>query len=196
MAHWRCATTATNIRFAASVRFAAGLLAAAGWLLMPIGAHAAPRDDVKDGVSRCDGIADDHAWLDCFYGAAQPMRARLGLAPAPEFQTRMVPPPVPGAAPRMPAPATSGGGFLSGMVGGDDVEARQRMVAYNFDRAGLFTVTLADGSAWQQLPNDGIRAGWRGAANGYVVTVSQGALGATSLTIAGTGVRYQVKRVH
>ena len=186
--------TAMNIRCAVCAKFGAGLLVAAGWLLTPIGAHAAPRDDVKDGVSRCDGIADDHAWLDCFYGAAQPMRARLGLAPAPEFQTRLVPPPAPGAAPRTPAPAASGG-FLSGMVGGDDVEARQRMTAYSFDRAGLFTVTLADGSVWQQLPNDGIRAGWRGAASGYVVTVSQGALGATSLAIAGTGVRYKVKRV-
>ncbi len=194
MALWHCAMTAMNIRCAVSARLGAGLLVAAGWLLTPISADAAPRDDVKDGVSRCDGIADDHAWLDCFYGAAQPMRARLGLAPAPEFQTRMVPAPSPGAAPRAPAPVTSSG-FLSGVVGGDDIEARQHMTAYNFDRAGLFTVTLADGSVWQQLSNDGIRAGWRGAASGYVVTVSQGALGATSLAIAGTGVRYKVKRV-
>ena len=146
-------------------------------------------------MARCDGIADDHAWLDCFYGAAQPMRARLGLSPAPEFQTRLVPPPAPGAAPR--DAGTGAGGRLSFRCGRRRMMSKRTstMTAYNFDRAGLFTVTLADGSVWQQLPNDGIRAGWRGAANGYVVTVSQGALGATSLTIAGTGVRYKVKRV-
>src|SRR6201996_57344 len=54
-------------------------------------AWAGPRDDVADGVSRCNRIADDRIWLDCFYGSAQPMRARLGLTPAPASQTRLVP---------------------------------------------------------------------------------------------------------
>jgi len=160
--------------------------------LMPLSARAAPRDDVKAGVSRCDGIADDHAWLDCFYGAAQPMRARLGLSPAPEFQTRLVP--APGMASPATAPAARGDLF-SDVVGGDDVAQRQRLTAYSFDRAGLFTVTLADGSVWQQLATDGIRASWRGAANGYVVTVSRGALGGTSLSVAGSGTHYRVTRL-
>jgi hypothetical protein len=161
-----------------------------------LSAQAAPRDEVKAGVSRCDDIGDDHAWLDCFYGAAQPMRSRLGLAPAPEFQTRLVPPPVPGAAQPSAAPASSSRGDLfSDVVGGDDVAQRQRLTAYSFDRAGLFTVTLADGSVWQQLSTDGIRASWRGAANGYVVTVSRGALGGTSLIVSGTGTHYRVKRL-
>jgi hypothetical protein len=185
--------TATNIRCAASAKRGGTTLFAIFLLLAPQAVRAAPRDDVKDGVARCDDIADDHAWLDCFYGAAQPMRSRLGLAPAPEFQTRLVPPAVSSGA---PAPGSRGSGSLfSSVVGAGDVEARQPMTAYSFDRAGLFTVTLVDGSVWQQLSNDGIRAGWRGAANGYVVTVSQGALGGTSLTIAGTGVHYKVKRL-
>ena len=45
-------------------------------------AMAGPRDDVLYGISRCGGIADDRTWLDCVYGAAQPMRAQLGLQPA------------------------------------------------------------------------------------------------------------------
>jgi hypothetical protein len=69
------------------------------------------------------------------------------------------------------------------------------MTAYDFDQAGLFTVSLADGTVWRQLSTDGIRAGWRGPASGFVVRVSRGALGATSLTIAGTGTTYRVKQV-
>ena len=187
--------TGTNISCAASVDGRVLFLIAC-FALLPLSAHAAPRDEVKAGVSRCDGISDDHAWLDCFYGAAQPMRSRLGLAPAPEFQTRLVPPPVPGAAPQAAAQdALSHDDLFSDLVGGGDVAARQHLTAYNFDHAGLFTVTLADGSVWQQLPNDGVRASWRGAANGYVVTVSRGALGGTSLTVAGTGTHYRVKRL-
>lgn len=56
-------------------------------------AHADPRDDVKAAVARCDGISDDHTWLNCYYGAAQPVRAELGLSPAPDSQVNLVPPP-------------------------------------------------------------------------------------------------------
>lgn len=188
--------TGMNISCAVSADHGRALLLVACFALLPLSAWAAPRDDVKAGVARCDGISDDHAWLDCFYGAAQPMRSRLGLAPAPEFQTRLVPPPVPGAAPQPTAPAASSHNDLfSDLVGGGDVAPRQHLASYSFDRAGLFTVTLADGSAWQQLPTDGIRASWRGAANGYIVTVSRGALGGTSLIVAGTGTHYRVKRL-
>jgi hypothetical protein len=56
-----------------------------------LGAHAATRDDVLYGASRCEAIADDRMWLDCYYGAAQPMRAHLGLPPAPVSQQNLVP---------------------------------------------------------------------------------------------------------
>jgi hypothetical protein len=167
-------------------------------MLGPVTALAGPRDDVKAGVTRCDGIVDDRAWLDCFYGAAQPMRARLGLSPAPQSQTRVTselsPGTTPSAAASAAAPAPQGGGFMSSLLG-NDVENRQPMTAYSFDRGGLFTVTLADGSVWQQLANDGIRAGWRGPAAGYQVTVSRGALGSTSLTVRGSTASYHVKQV-
>ena len=68
-------------------------------------ALAAARDDVLYGISRCGGIADDRTWLDCVYGAAQPMRAQLGLQPAPASQQKLVPPAVPGRAARRPAQA-------------------------------------------------------------------------------------------
>jgi hypothetical protein len=62
------------------------------------------RQDVLSGVQRCAGITDDRTWLDCFYGSAQPMRARLGLPPAPVNQQRLVPPMM-GAVPAYAAPA-------------------------------------------------------------------------------------------
>ncbi len=57
----------------------------------PLAAMAGPREDSRAGIARCDQIVDDRGWLDCVYGAVQPMRARLGLAPAPDFQQRLVP---------------------------------------------------------------------------------------------------------
>jgi hypothetical protein len=49
-------------------------------------ASARPRDDAMAGAYRCAGIASARVWLDCYYGAAQPVRAALGLAPAPAGQ--------------------------------------------------------------------------------------------------------------
>src|SRR3982751_275759 len=79
------------------------------------------RDAVMDAVQRCEGIPDNRVWLDCFYGSAQPMRAVLGLAPAPESQTRLVPAPGSGyggaALARRPAPSPKSEGFWSSIVG-------------------------------------------------------------------------------
>jgi len=55
-------------------------------------ALADTRDEVWAAMQRCQVIQDDRAWLDCTYGAKQPMRAKLGLPPAPEYQQRLVPP--------------------------------------------------------------------------------------------------------
>ncbi len=88
-------------------------------VLAPLPALAEPtRDEVMAGAARCDGIADNRVWLDCFYGSAQPMRALLNLAPANPAQVRLVPPP--GAEPRRvpvvalcsAAPAAAVGRFL------------------------------------------------------------------------------------
>jgi hypothetical protein len=53
---------------------------------------AGARDDVLSGISRCGSIVNDRSWLDCIYGAAQPMRAQLGLPPALASQQALVPP--------------------------------------------------------------------------------------------------------
>ena len=73
------------------------LLGACFLLLLCGAAEARPRDEVMINVYRCAGHASTRAWLDCYYGAAQPQRAALGLSPAPAEQSALVTtPPVPG----------------------------------------------------------------------------------------------------
>jgi len=70
------------------------------WLLGPAilclaaPAQARARDDALSGAFRCAVIADSRAWLDCYYGAAQPLRAALGLPPAlgPQLKLAAAPP--------------------------------------------------------------------------------------------------------
>lgn len=67
--------------------FLAGLV-----LLLLLGARPAaarPQDEVLSGAFKCAAIADLRTWLDCYYGAAQPQRAALGLAPVPAAQARL-----------------------------------------------------------------------------------------------------------
>lgn len=63
-------------------------------------AQARPRDDALSGAIRCGAIAESRQWLDCYYGAAQPMRAALGLAPALAAQVQLAASPPAGGQPR------------------------------------------------------------------------------------------------
>ena len=76
------------------------------WLLLVLAmlclaapAQARARDDVLTGAFRCVVIADSRQWLDCYYGAAQPVRAVLDLSPVPASQLRLVASPPPGGQP-------------------------------------------------------------------------------------------------
>jgi hypothetical protein len=69
-------------------------------LLAILPAEARPRDDALSGAFRCAVIADSRQWLDCYYGAAQPARAALGLAPALPAQVKLASAPPAGGAPR------------------------------------------------------------------------------------------------
>ena len=156
-------------------------LSAAIWLVAVYPALAEPtRDAVMDAAQRCDGIPDNRVWLDCFYGSAQPMRGVLGLAPAPESQTRLVP--APGVAyggmavARRTAPVREkSGGFLSDIVGNTKPLANNMpMTAYGFRRDGKFTVTMADGHVWSQAESDIKIAKWNKPAATYKVDISNG----------------------
>lgn len=63
-------------------------------------AQARPRDDALSGTFRCVVIADSRQWLDCYYGAAQPVRATLGLPPVLPAQLKLVQSPPSGGQPR------------------------------------------------------------------------------------------------
>jgi hypothetical protein len=163
-------------------------------------AYAGTRDDVLAGIARCGGIADDHTWLNCVYGAAQPMRNQLGLPPAPASQVNLVPP---ASAVSSQRPATSAlastqpkesGGFWTRMLGGAPIVTNMPLTSYRFDSQGWFTITLANGQVWEQRDGSEL-AHWRGPASQYIASISTGAAGSYNLTIANEGTQYKVRRV-
>lgn len=165
----------------------------------PAFAQESVRDAVMDGAERCAGIADDRNWLDCFYGSAQPMRARLGLAPAPQSQTQLVPPPgaaYTAASPRHAAETRAPEkGFFASLLGSTGpVAANMPMQSYVFGDDGRFTVRLANGQVYQQEEGDLIRAHWGGPANALLVSV-QSAGDKYTLKVKGEpGAVYRVRR--
>jgi len=182
------------------------VLIAAAILLAAAQAQADTRDDVIAGAVRCGVIHDDRAWLDCIYGADQPMRAKLGLQPAPEFQQRLVPTLQAGsAAPQMksvappvrsvsrPAPRKKVG-FLGNLLGNAPPVTVSRMASYRYEGGG-FVVTLENGEEWRQADAEGGTSAWTKAPAAYTVTISQGAFGAYSLHTSEASHSYRVERV-
>jgi hypothetical protein len=182
------------------------LLAAVSVICLAPPALAEPtRDAVMDGAARCEGIPDNRVWLDCFYGSAQPMRAALGLSPAPEGQTRLVPGPGAaygsaayggGAAKVRRAPAKEeSGGFLAALVGNTrPIASDMLMKAYGFGRDGRFTVTMVDGHVWQQAESDIHLAKWNKPAQSYKVDINNSS-GAGLYEMRVRGEVYKVIRV-
>lgn len=161
----------------------------------PVQADA--RDDITAAFGRCGVFADDRTWLNCIYGAVQPMRSKLGLPPAPASQTNLVP-----SATLMPQvappPASvrqrdSKGGFLSFLTGGQQVLTDVPLTAYSMDRDGLFTITLANGEVWREMAGSPMPH-WREPASHYKASISKGAFKSFNLIIAGEGIQYKVQR--
>jgi hypothetical protein len=177
-------------------------------LLLPLTmeAQAAPRDEMVSGFYRCTSIADNRTFLDCVYGAAQPLRAELGLAPASPAQVALVPPniaaapmarPLSGAPPPSAAPRPSNPGFFGRLVGtGDIVTPPTAMASYAITHDGAFIVTLKNGQVWRQNDDGDIAVNWRKPASSYIVTVIQGALGSFSMQVSGEPTSYKVTRLH
>jgi uncharacterized membrane protein len=138
---------------------------------------ATPRDDVRAGSERCDGIANDRTWLDCYYGAAQPLRSQLGLPPAPASQQMLVPaagsvPATPNPARTMAAPAERPGFFGRLLTHTEEkAEPPTRMVSYKFESGGFFVVQLANGETWKQVTGDSALASWHDRPGSYTVTI-------------------------
>ena len=176
---------------------------AAGVLLAAMPASADPREDVMAGIQRCQAIRDDRKWLDCHYGAEQPMRAWLGLPPAPEFQQRLVPPSAT-AAPAPPAPsgplptravARKKPGFFDTLMGSAPPVAKSRMQSYRYEKSGAFVVTLENGQEWRQTDVEAGSVQWLKQPSSYLVTVTPDAFSSFSLRTDDGMRAYKVIRI-
>jgi len=146
------------------------------------------RDAVLANALRCYAIADERPWLDCYYGAAQPMRARLGLSPAPQ---KAAPPAMAGPVPAQPLDRFPQGPAIP--RGSSQVVSP--MTAYSFSKVRNFTVTLANGQIWRQLSGDPNYAHWKKPATSYVATIDHGAFGSFNLQVKDTPGVYKVERI-
>jgi len=174
-------------------------------------ARADSRSDVQAAFNRCNVFSDNRTWLNCIYGAVQPLRSELGLPPAPDSQINLVPnasmmqqvAPAPMASvpvtqaapsPENRRPKSDQGGMLSFLVGGQPVITKMAVTEYRIDGGGLFTMTLANGQVWREL--DGSPAPhWREPASRYTVSITKGSLNSYNLIVVGEGIPYKAKRI-
>jgi hypothetical protein len=192
------------------------------WLsIATLPAIADSRDQAKERMSRCDSLADTRQYLDCIYGAVQPLRSELGLAPAPQaasFTSLFAAPPVTRPTPpRQPEEAGLLGSVFSGITGtrttavppeqfglrnarpgpGRNVDRiTARLTAFSLNRnTRAFTITLENGQVWSRGPSEEPLPPWKEPATSYVATIAYGAVGTFNLTIEGDRNLYKVQRV-
>ena len=143
-----------------------------------------PRYQTTAEALRCNGVADERQWLNCYYAAASPVRAQLGLAPAPQAA-----PPIPGNAPMIASNQPDRQSARATLPAAGWVQ----MSSYHFDRNGIFTIALANGQHWQQLSGDTNLAHWKKPAAGYQVRITHGALHSLNLKVKGEAPNYKVE---
>jgi hypothetical protein len=190
---------------------------AAGAALAPLPVLADAREDVVNSMTRCAALPDDRQWLDCYYGAAQPMRAWLGLPPAPQSQLKLLQqtsqpapgaPNVPGAAVPLPATVTRAAvrngpppppkkSGIFDVFGGSDVVNNEPVQSYQVTPKG-FIVTLVDGQVWKQTEEDASKfpVDWQEPASSMQVTITQGALHSFNLVMGNESRHHKVTRIH
>lgn len=187
----------------------AALIIGTGFAPMPVLADA--REDVVNGMTRCAALTDDRQWLDCYYGAAQPMRAWLGLSPAPQSQLKLLQqtsqPSTPATAVPLPATVTRAAvrtgpppppkrsGFFD-VFGGSDVVNNAPIQSYQVTGKG-FTVTLPDGQVWKQTDEDASKSpvNWNAPASSMRITITQGAMHTFNLVMGDESLHHKVTRV-
>jgi hypothetical protein len=166
-------------------------------------ALAGVREEVLAAMQRCSVIPDDRTWLDCTYGAQQLMRSRLGLAPAPEFQQRLVPPlaamglPAPVVASSAPNAAPPPPRHRDGIM--DMFSSNSRpvtvsvLVGVRYDNEGGFVATLENGQVWHQV---NVQPGFGKArlTLGSKITIVPGAMWSYDLKVGNNPHAYKVDR--
>jgi hypothetical protein len=186
------------------------LYLAAAMLVLAQPVLAGAREEARAAQDRCSVMADDRTWLECNYGALQAMRAKLGLAPAPDYQQRLVPPapqtyvpPATMAAPvaamppgarvaTSPPPTHRRGSFMQILGGSAPPVAVSALASVRYDNQGAFIVTLENGQVWRQtdtesLPKPHFRVGEK-------ITITSGAMWSYNLKTEGDAHTYKVGR--
>jgi hypothetical protein len=141
------------------------------------------RDTVMRSAMDCNRTVTGRDWLACFYAAAEPVRAKLGLASS--AKTVATGPATP--------PASDFG--LKPKPAKQPASVAARMADYRFDRNHLFTVTLDNGQVWQQIAGDDRIAAWDKPAASYTVAISNGMFGSYNFRVLKSGGLYKVRRV-
>jgi hypothetical protein len=144
-------------------------------------ADVALHDEVMAEAFRCNGLNQDRLWLDCYYAAAQPARARLGLSPAPQATLPV-------------KPETSSFGLKLRPQPGPGQETAH-MTAYQFARDGIFTARLDNGQVWRQVEGDVSFARWNKPAANYEVRITPGLFGSFNFEVARNPGVYKVRRL-
>ena len=138
------------------------------------------RNDIISTAVRCNNFSGEREWLSCFYAAAEPARAALGLSIDASAKSAL---PVQPLATPAAKPAKTPDSFTA------------RMVSYAFNQRGIFAVTLDNGDVWQQLSGDGTYAHWKLPASRYVVRISKGFMGSTNLEVKGSPGLFKVRKL-
>jgi hypothetical protein len=139
-------------------------------------------------VIQCDDLGAEREWLDCYYDAAAPVRAELGLPVRATVQK-----PVMGAMSRdSTAPLEFG---LRPQMPKSDGQVVARLNSYEFDRYGIFTVKLSNGQIWRQRSGDTKFAHWNQSAATYTAVITPGALGSFNLRVLRSPGLFKVERV-
>lgn len=177
----------------------------------PLGSSAPQAIEIRNTVLaaafNCRSVEDERQWLNCYYAAAQPMRAELGLPPAPQSNSTSHPRETASSVSTaisnsMPSVgegvgSAAGVGNDFGLIGdsGRLSSVTSRMASYEFDKEGIFTVTLSNGQIWGQIPGDTTNSHWKGPAQKYQVHISRGFLGSFNLQVRNLPGLYKVHRL-
>ena len=158
----------------------------------------AVRDDVMSAAANCIRAAGDRAWLDCYYAAATPMRAALGLSVPAQGAQRAAAARTDAAyrfrragraaVPSGPPPMPRSGGMFTGLFSEAKPVVRAiPMESFHFNRSGGFTVTLADGEVWEQVEGDDVDhpAHWRKQPSQMLVTITPAVMRTFAMTVLG-----------
>jgi hypothetical protein len=138
------------------------------------------RNRVMVAASRCYAVANDREWLDCYYGAAGPMRSALGLAtPASREYPKQ-------EASLPPEHARSELDFT---------KITSKVEDFQFDRSRNFRITLSNGQAWQQVAGDTSYAHWKKPPGSYIAVITHGAFGSFNLQMKGSPLIFKVRPV-